>query len=78
MNTRELQDEIIKLKKEKDVCILAHAYQSPDIIDVADFTGDSYALSKLAATAPQKTIIMCGVRFMADTVKMRFVQWLIS
>ena len=69
MNTRELQDEIIKLKKEKDVCILAHAYQSPDIIDVADYTGDSYALSKLAATAPQKTIIMCGVRFMADTVK---------
>ena len=67
--TRELQDEIIRLKKEKDVCILAHAYQSHDIWEVADYVGDSYGLSKQAAQAGQKTVIMCGVRFMAETVK---------
>ena len=64
MTTRELQDRIIELKKEKDVCILAHAYQSHDIWEVADYIGDSYGLSVQAAKAPQKTILMCGVRFM--------------
>ena len=42
LTTRELQDEIIHLKKEKDICILAHAYQSHDIWEVADYVGDSY------------------------------------
>ncbi len=70
MNIREVQNEIIRLKKENDICILAHSYQSHDIIEIADFTGDSYALSKLAAKVPNKTVIMCGVRFMAETVKM--------
>lgn len=69
MNTRELQDRIIELKKEKDVCILAHAYQSHDIWEVADYVGDSYGLSVQAAKAPQKAVIMAGVRFMAETVK---------
>ena len=69
MNTRELQDRIIELKKEKDDCILAHAYQSHDIWEVADYVGDSYGLSVQAAKAPQKTVIMAGVRFMAETVK---------
>lgn len=67
--TRELQDEIIRLKKENDVCILAHAYQSHDIWEVADYVGDSYGLSVQAAKAEQKTVLMCGVRFMAETVK---------
>lgn len=67
--TKTLQDEIIRLKKEQDVCILAHAYQSQDIWEVADYVGDSYGLSLQAAKAPQKTILMCGVRFMAETVK---------
>lgn len=67
--TRELQDEIIRLKKEKDICILAHAYQSHDILEVADYIGDSYGLSEKAKVAPQKTMLMCGVRFMAETVK---------
>ena len=67
--TRKLQDEITKLKREKDVCILAHAYQSRDIWEVADYTGDSYGLSLEAAKAPQGTVLMCGVRFMAETVK---------
>ena len=69
MNTRELQDEIIRLKKEKGVCLLAHAYQSQDILEVADYTGDSYGLSLKAKESDAQTIIMCGVRFMAETVK---------
>jgi len=67
--TRELQDEIFKLKKEKDVCILAHAYMTQDILEVADFIGDSFGLSQKAQNANQKTILMCGVRFMAETAK---------
>lgn len=67
--TRELQDEIKRLKKENDVCILAHAYQSHDIWEVADYVGDSYGLSRQAAKAGQGTVLMCGVRFMAETVK---------
>ena len=56
LTTRELQDEIIRLKKEKDICILAHAYQSHDIWEVADYVGDSYGLSVQAAKAAQSTV----------------------
>lgn len=69
MLTKELQEEILRLKKENDICILVHAYQSHDIWEVADYMGDSYGLSLKAAEAPQKNILMCGVRFMAETVK---------
>ena len=54
LTVREMQDEILRLKKENDVCILAHAYQTQDILEVADYTGDSYGLSLQAAKAPQK------------------------
>ncbi len=67
---RNLQDEIIRIKEEKDICILAHSYQSEDILEVADFAGDSYALSVKAAQAKNKTLVMCGVRFMAETAKL--------
>ena len=67
---RDIQDEIMRLKKENDVCILAHLYQNDAILEVADYTGDSFALAKLAQTVPNKTVLMCGVRFMAETVKM--------
>ena len=67
---RDLQQQIFELKKERDICILAHSYMSEEICEVADFTGDSYALSVKAKTVPQSTVIMCGVRFMAETVKM--------
>jgi len=70
MTTREIQDEILRLKKENDFCILVHAYQSHDIWEVADYVGDSYGLSVEAAKAPQKNVLMCGVRFMAETVKL--------
>ena len=67
---KDIQQEILRLKKERDVCILAHSYMSEAVCEVADFTGDSYALSVKAKTAPQSTVVMCGVRFMAETVKM--------
>lgn len=70
MNVHELQQEIIRLKKEKDICILAHSYQAKEIVEIADFTGDSFQLSVMATKAPQKNVIMCGVRFMAETVKL--------
>ena len=70
MNIKEMQDEIMRIKKEKDICILAHAYQSHDIWEVADYVGDSFGLAQRAAEAPQKIMIMCGVRFMAETVKL--------
>ena len=69
MTTREIQDEILRLKKEKEVCILAHAYQNHEILEVADYMGDSFALSQQAAKTQEQTILMCGVRFMAETVK---------
>ena len=70
MTVRQLQDEIIKLKKDTDTCILAHSYMAEEICEIADFTGDSYALAVKAKTTLNKNVIMCGVRFMAETVKM--------
>lgn len=67
--TKEMQDRILQLKKENDVCILAHAYQSHDIWEVADYVGDSYGLSVQASKSDCKNVLMCGVRFMAETVK---------
>ncbi len=69
MNKKELQAEILRLKKEKDICILAHAYQDHELWEVADYMGDSFGLSIQAQKAEQKNVIMCGVRFMAETVK---------
>jgi len=69
MTVQEIQAEILRLKEEQDVCILAHAYQSQPILEIADYVGDSYGLSVQASRSHAKTVIMCGVRFMAETCK---------
>jgi quinolinate synthase len=64
-----LQAEIRRLAEEQDAVILAHSYERPEIQDVADHVGDSLMLSRVAASAPQSTIVFCGVSFMAETAK---------
>ena len=69
MTIAEIQQEILRMKKEQDVCILAHAYQGQEILEVADYMGDSYGLSVQASKSSCSGVIMCGVRFMAETCK---------
>ena len=66
---RDIQDEILRLKKEKNITILAHSYQAKEILEIADYTGDSFMLSMAAKKSSGDTVIMCGVHFMAETVK---------
>ncbi|MCI0502226.1 MAG: quinolinate synthase NadA [Fusobacteria bacterium] len=65
----EIQNKILKLKKEKNALILAHYYQTIDIQEVADFVGDSFELAKIAQKAEEPLIVLCGVRFMAESAK---------
>lgn len=69
MTIAEMQEEILRIKKEKNICILAHAYQADEILEIADYVGDSYGLALNARDDDKKTVLMCGVRFMAETVK---------
>ncbi|MFW9818429.1 MAG: quinolinate synthase NadA [Candidatus Thorarchaeota archaeon] len=67
MTEKDLIQEILKLKKEKNILILAHYYQTIDIQDIADFVGDSLGLSREAKKVNTKYIIFAGVDFMAET-----------
>jgi quinolinate synthetase complex, A subunit len=65
----DLKTEIKQLKRERNALILAHNYQLDDVQAVADYVGDSYYLSKVAAQIACDVIVLCGVRFMAETAK---------
>lgn len=65
----DLCSEIKKLKEEKNAVILAHYYTVGEIQDLADFVGDSLALARIAEKLDNDIIVMCGVHFMGETVK---------
>lgn len=65
----ELSEKIKRLKARRGAVIVAHNYQVDDVQDIADYVGDSFYLSRICASSPAKTIVFCGVRFMAESAK---------
>lgn len=65
----DLKVKIQRLKKQRNAVILAHNYQLDEVQQMADYVGDSFYLSKMAANTDQDMIVFCGVRFMAETAK---------
>jgi len=65
----EIQERILALKKEKKALILAHYYQSMDIQEIADYVSDSFDMARHARNAGEDLLIICGVRFMAESAK---------
>jgi quinolinate synthase len=66
----DIYDQIEALKAREDATILAHYYQDGEIQEIADFTGDSLKLARAATKVTTRTIVFCGVHFMAETAKM--------
>lgn len=62
-----MKEQIRKLKEEKDAIILAHYYVEPEVQAIADYVGDSFYLSKIAASLPNQTLVYCGVSFMGES-----------
>lgn len=65
----DIKSEILKIKKEKNAVILAHYYQEGDVQDIADYVGDSFYLAKMGQQVQQDLILLAGVVFMAESVK---------
>ena len=63
----EIIKEIKKLKEDRNAVILSHNYQMPEIQDIADYVGDSLGLARKGAESKADVIVMCGVKFMAET-----------
>jgi quinolinate synthase len=66
---RELKEQILRLKEEKNAIILAHYYQRDEVQEVADFRGDSFLLAQKAASTDAEVIVFCGVHFMGESAK---------
>ncbi|MCI0500191.1 MAG: quinolinate synthase NadA [Epsilonproteobacteria bacterium] len=65
----DFKEEILKLKEELDVTIVAHFYQKDEVFELADIVGDSLELAKKAIATPNENVIFCGVGFMGESVK---------
>ena len=70
MLTDELRAEVARLKEGRDAVVLAHYYVPPEVQELADYVGDSFALARLAATLPCRTLVFAGVSFMAESAKL--------
>ena len=64
-----LKEEILKLKKELDVTLVAHFYQRDEVFELADITGDSLELAKKVMLTDSEYVVFCGVGFMGESVK---------
>ena len=67
---QELKSQVDRLKSERRAIILVHNYQLEEVQEVADFIGDSYGLAKRATSVDADVVVLCGVRFMAEMVKL--------